>query len=189
MLWLICRHREIGTSTYMKVMLKKNLLLTLLFTMQSLNLQKCWELWKKSGNFSIFYYIKVTEIHKKKFMPREEGKKLKFVSAFNTILLDKEMAWGKKAWNCTYVIYEWSLRSPSVHSTIMVPLEQLKTRTVYVFLPLISSMRKSTFSYGSGLWQLVFGLESIFLSEFCPCSVHVSDYWNLGKAVEGLGTI
>ena len=69
-LWLICRHREKGNSTYMKVILTKNLtfisflksffnlkayciviLLSLLFTIKSFNFRKCLDPW---DFFSIF---------------------------------------------------------------------------------------------------------------------------------------
>ena len=54
-LWLICRHRQLENSTYMKVILRKTFLLLILFIIQNFNLRKCLDVF-------IFYYIKVTKI-------------------------------------------------------------------------------------------------------------------------------
>ena len=60
-LWVICLHRDIGNSTYMKVILTKNLtFITIIYHTKILFAKMSESL----GNFSVFYYIKVTEIQK-----------------------------------------------------------------------------------------------------------------------------
>ena len=60
-LWLICRHRELGNSTYMKVILTKNLaFINIIYHRKFQFAKMSWSL----GKCSIFCYIKVTEIKK-----------------------------------------------------------------------------------------------------------------------------